>query len=175
MLDRPLEVKRGQPASDKTCKLRMEQRCWRPKSRICEHHRRKRALREIMVEIYPTPMSVMWIHLQSKQLEKGKLESLAFTNLSNVSSSSMFRSQAMYSSAASVIRGHHERSKARSFWRFSAISSTPSSVILLQPDSDNTVKCGNEWTARCQTRSSLKMKFRDKVRRIRKQIYVTKI
>lgn len=54
----------------------------------------------------------------------------------------------MYSSAASVMRGHHDRSNARSFCRFSAISSTPSSVILLQPDSDNTVKCGSEWTVK---------------------------
>jgi hypothetical protein len=67
--------------------------------------------------------------------------------LSSVSSSNMFKSHAMYSSAASVIRGHQLRSNARSFWRFSAINSTPSSVILLHPDSDNTVKCGNEWTA----------------------------
>lgn len=70
------------------------------------------------------------------------------SNLSKVSSSSIFKSQAMYSSAASVILGHHDKSSARSFCRFSAINSTPSSVILLQPERDNTVKCGNEWTAR---------------------------
>jgi len=67
--------------------------------------------------------------------------------LSRVSSSSWFRSQAIYSRAASVIRGHQDRSRLRSFCRFSAISSTPSSVILLQPDSDKTVRFGSECTA----------------------------
>lgn len=52
----------------------------------------------------------------------------------------------MYSRDASVIRGHQLRSRARSFCKFSAISSTPSSVILLQPDKESTVKCGSEWT-----------------------------
>lgn len=77
-----------------------------------------------------------------------KLRLICWSNLSNVNSSSMFKSQAIYSSAASVILGHHDKSRARSFWRFSAINSTPSSVILLQPDKDKTVKCGSEWTAK---------------------------
>lgn len=54
----------------------------------------------------------------------------------------------MYSKAASVIRGHQDKSKERNFWRFSAISSTPSSVILLQPERLRTVKFGNECTER---------------------------
>lgn len=68
------------------------------------------------------------------------------TCLSNVNSSSWFKSQAMYSSAASVIRGHQDKSSERSFCKFSAMSSTPSSVTLLHPDSDRTVKFGNECT-----------------------------
>lgn len=71
---------------------------------------------------------------------------ITHTHRSNCSSSSWFRSQAMYSRDASVIRGHQLRSRARNFCRFSAISSTPSSVILLQPDKESTVKCGREWT-----------------------------
>lgn len=72
--------------------------------------------------------------------------SVMWTHLSNVSSSSWFKSQAMYSRAASVIRGHHDKSRLRSFCKFSAISSTPSSVILLQPESDRTVRFGSECT-----------------------------
>lgn len=68
------------------------------------------------------------------------------TYRSNTSSSNWVRSQAIYSSAASVIRGHHERSSVRNFCKFSAISSTPSSVTLLQPDNERTVKCGSECT-----------------------------
>lgn len=68
--------------------------------------------------------------------------------LSNVSSSSWFKSQAIYSSAASVILGHHDKSRARRRGRFSATSSTPSSVTLLHPDSDSTVKLGNECTVK---------------------------
>ncbi|KAK3914892.1 Lipoprotein signal peptidase, partial [Frankliniella fusca] len=67
--------------------------------------------------------------------------------LSSVSSSSWLRSQAMHSSAASVTRGHHDRSRQRSMWRFSAIISTPSSVTLLQPDRLSTVRLGSECTA----------------------------
>lgn len=52
----------------------------------------------------------------------------------------------MYSSDASVMRGHHDKSSVRSFCRFSAISSMPSSVTLLHPDNDRTVKCGSECT-----------------------------
>ena len=51
----------------------------------------------------------------------------------------------MYSSAASVTRGHHDRSSERSLRRFSAISSTPSSLTLLQPDRLSAVKLGSEW------------------------------
>ena len=69
-----------------------------------------------------------------------------YTYRSNVSSSSWFKSHAIYSNAASVILGHHDKSNARNFCKFSAISSTPSSVTLLHPDNDNTVKCGNECT-----------------------------
>ena len=50
------------------------------------------------------------------------------TYLSRMSSSRCPRSQAMYSRAASVTRGHHERSRQRSLRRFSAINSIPSSV-----------------------------------------------
>lgn len=64
MLDNPLDVSNGHPARDKTCKFLIEQRCCNPKSRICAHHRRKSALREIMVDIYPTPMSVICTHLK---------------------------------------------------------------------------------------------------------------
>lgn len=64
MLDKPLDVSSGHPASDKTCKFLIEHRCCNPKSRICEHHRRKSALSEIMVDIYPTPMSVICTHLK---------------------------------------------------------------------------------------------------------------
>ena len=53
----------------------------------------------------------------------------------------------MYSSAASVTLGHHDRSNERSLRRFSAINSMPSSVILEQPDNDNTVKLGKVCTA----------------------------
>lgn len=153
MLDRPLDVSSGHPARLKTCRFRIEHRCCRPKSRIWEHHRRNRAFRDIIVEMYPTPMSVMWMHLKC-QNEKilspdGGLKQSS--NLSSVSSSSIFKSHAIYSSAASVIRGHHDKSRARSFCRFSAINSTPSSVILEQPDNDKTVKCGNEWTEKWQT------------------------
>lgn len=58
----------------------------------------------------------------------------------------------MYSNDASVMRGHHDKSNARSFCKFSAINSMPSSVTLLHPDNDRTVKCGNEWTARIDKR-----------------------
>lgn len=75
--------------------------------------------------------------------------------LSKVSSSSMLRSHAMYSNAASVILGHQLRSSARSFWRFSAINSTPSSVILLHPERESTVKCGKECTRNSKRFSSL--------------------
>ena len=37
-------------------------------------------------------------------------------------------------------------SRDRSFLRFSAINSIPSSVIFEQPDNDNTVKLGKVWT-----------------------------
>lgn len=75
--------------------------------------------------------------------------------LSNVNSSSIFKSHAIYSRAASVILGHQLKSSALNFCRFSAINSIPSSVILLHPDNDNTVKCGSECTARKK-----KMKYR---------------
>lgn len=63
ILERPLDVNSGQPASDKTCRLRIEQRCCNPKSRIWEHQRRNNAWSEIIVEMYPTPISLMWMHL----------------------------------------------------------------------------------------------------------------
>ena len=56
----------------------------------------------------------------------------------------------MYSSAASVTLGHHDRSNERSLRRFSAINSMPSSVILEQPDNDNTVKLGKVCTAKAK-------------------------
>lgn len=66
--------------------------------------------------------------------------------LSKTNCSSPTRSQAMYSRAASVTRGHQDKSKICNFGRFSAISSIPSSVILLQPDRLKTVRLGSEWT-----------------------------
>lgn len=68
------------------------------------------------------------------------------TYRSNTSSSNWFRSQAIYSSDASVMRGHHDKSSVFNFCRFSAISSMPSSVTLLHPDNERTVKCGSECT-----------------------------
>lgn len=52
----------------------------------------------------------------------------------------------MYSKAASVILEHQLRSKERSLGKFSAINSTPSSVTLLHPESDSTVRLGKECT-----------------------------
>ena len=54
------------PATDKICRFLMPQMCCRPKSRICEHQRRKSELRASIVEMYPTPMSLMWTHLEVK-------------------------------------------------------------------------------------------------------------
>ncbi len=51
--------------------------------------------------------------------------------LSSVSSSRCVRSQAMYSRAASVTRGHQDRSRLTSFRRFSAISSRPQDTTLV--------------------------------------------
>lgn len=72
--------------------------------------------------------------------------SIIFSYLSNVSSSKLFKSQAIYSKAASVILEHQLRSKERSLGKFSAINSTPSSVTLLHPESDSTVRLGKECT-----------------------------
>ena len=52
----------------------------------------------------------------------------------------------MYSRAASVTRGHHERSRDRNLRKFSAMSSIPSSVIFEQPERDRTVKLGRVCT-----------------------------
>ena len=52
----------------------------------------------------------------------------------------------MYSNAASVTRGHHDKSRDLNFRKFSAINSMPSSVIFEQPDKDNTVKFGRVCT-----------------------------
>lgn len=68
------------------------------------------------------------------------------TDLSSTSSSSLCRSQAMYSRAMSVIRGHQDKSRLRSLRRFSATSSTPSSVILEQPERLRAVKLGRLCT-----------------------------
>lgn len=78
------------------------------------------------------------------------------TYRSKVSSSNWLRSQAIYSSDASVMRGHHDKSSARNFCRFSAISSMPSSVTLEHPDNDRTVKWGSEWTAKTNKKNSIK-------------------
>lgn len=56
------------PASDSTCRFRIEHKCCRPKSLTCEHHRRKRALSDSIVDIQPTPMSVMCTHLEMNGL-----------------------------------------------------------------------------------------------------------
>lgn len=68
------------------------------------------------------------------------------TDLSSTSSSSLCRSHAMYSRAMSVIRGHQDRSRLRSLRRFSATSSTPSSVILEQPERLRAVRLGRLCT-----------------------------
>lgn len=68
------------------------------------------------------------------------------TYLSSTSSSSLCRSQAMYSRAMSVIRGHQDKSRLRSLRRFSATSSTPSSVILEQPERLRAVRLGRLCT-----------------------------
>ena len=52
----------------------------------------------------------------------------------------------MYSRAASVTRGHHDKSRDRSLRKFSAMSSMPSSVILEQPDKESTVRLGKVCT-----------------------------
>ena len=52
----------------------------------------------------------------------------------------------MYSNAASVTRGHHDKSRDLNFRKFSAINSMPSSVIFEHPDKDNTVKFGRVCT-----------------------------
>lgn len=69
-----------------------------------------------------------------------------YTYLSRTSSSSLCRSQAMYSRAMSVILGHQDKSRLRSLRRFSATSSTPSSVILEQPERLRAVKFGRLCT-----------------------------
>lgn len=74
-----------------------------------------------------------------------KFTFIILTNyLSKTSCSNPTKSHAMYSSAASVTRGHQDKSKICNFGRFSAISSIPSSVILLQPDKLSTVRLGRE-------------------------------
>ena len=74
--------------------------------------------------------------------------------LSSVSSSRWFRSQAMYSNAASVTRGHHDKSRDLNFLKFSAMSSIPSSVIFEQPDKDKTVKLGSVCTENTNKREN---------------------
>jgi len=64
--------------------------------------------------------------------------------LSKTNCSNPTKSQAMYSRAASVTRGHQDKSKICNFGKFSAINSIPSSVILLQPDKLSTVRLGSE-------------------------------
>lgn len=72
MDDNPLEDNNGQPASESTCKLRMEHRCCKPKSRICVHHRRNKQVSDNIVEIYPTPMSLMCTQLKRKPNKSNK-------------------------------------------------------------------------------------------------------
>lgn len=50
-LDRPLDVRRGQPARDKTWRFLIPHRCCSPKSRTWEHQRRNRADNDNMVDI----------------------------------------------------------------------------------------------------------------------------
>ena len=52
----------------------------------------------------------------------------------------------MHSKAASVILGHQDKSKLLNLCRFSAMASTPSSVIFEQPDKLKTVRFGSECT-----------------------------
>lgn len=91
--------------------------------------------------------SIKW-HATMQLMNRTKMDSKwkFYTYRSSVSSSNWLRSQAMYSSDASVIRGHHDKSSARNLCKFSAINSIPSSVTLEHPDNERTVKWGNEWT-----------------------------
>ena len=76
-LDKPVDVKRGQPANERICMLLMPQMCWSPKSRIWVHQRRYRVCKASMVEMYPIPISVICTHLQKKPrvFESGSLKS----------------------------------------------------------------------------------------------------
>lgn len=103
-------------------------------------------------------INVMMTHIRKKTFSISVLNaewSVRGSYLSSVSSSSWLRSHAMYSRAASVMRGHQDRSRLRSFCRFSAISSTPSSVILLHPDRLRIVRFGSEWTVDTKRTESL--------------------
>lgn len=74
------------------------------------------------------------------------LECIIIAYLSRVNSSNKLKSHAMYSNAASDILGHQDKSSTLSCLKFSANNSTPSSVILEQPDSERTVRLGSTWT-----------------------------
>lgn len=52
------------PANERTRKLRIEYICWRPKSRIWVHQRRNSFNNDVIVDKYPTPISVTCEHLK---------------------------------------------------------------------------------------------------------------
>lgn len=55
---------RGLPASERTRIVRIEYKCCRPKSRIWVHHRRNSFSNDVIVDKYPTPISVTCEHLK---------------------------------------------------------------------------------------------------------------
>ena len=97
--------------------------CNLSKQSICNKkpHLKKREERASMVEMYPTPMSLMCTHLDLGNVKVVQCDFFndfmtmilmtRTTNLSRVSSSRCVRSQAMYSRAASVILGHQDTSR----------------------------------------------------------------
>ncbi len=64
--------------------------------------------------------------------------------LSKVSCCKDVKSQAIYSKALSVIRGHHDKSSDLNFRKFSEINSMPSSVIFVHPERLSIVRLGSE-------------------------------
>lgn len=52
------------PARESILKCLMPHKCCMLKFLSCEHQRRNNACKHIIVDIYPIPMSVMWMHLK---------------------------------------------------------------------------------------------------------------
>lgn len=63
------------PANDSIWRFRIEQRCCNPKSRTCEHQRKNRAVNDNIVDIYPTPISVICTHLKPESTQRNETES----------------------------------------------------------------------------------------------------